>query len=341
MLRALLLLFVLLPLMALAQQGKAWDKVRAQYDRGRIYAGIRTCDRQLSGKDPQYAFLVPRAEGHNRIAAYDKALRDARQALQHVEGGLVQAAALQLGIAMQQLGQPDSARYWLQRALGDAVDVEAHLRLGMLDLAGRRPEEARSHFDKVLAQRPAHVAALRERGAAHALLGDSASARRDIEQALELAPREPANWNSRGYHVHATNGRHREAIADYNRAIKLDPNYSFAFNNRGWSMYQLGDRDGAQRSITMAGRKNRSNPYVYRNLGVMALDAGEKERACNHFQLALELRFTALYGEEVEDLVRTHCGGLRPAVPAAPKQPAQQPADPDRRSNAPVRSNAP
>jgi tetratricopeptide (TPR) repeat protein len=339
--RAAFLLLFLFPWVAMAQSGKAWEKVQAQYAKGRIYAGIRTCDKQLSGKDPQYAFLVPRAEGHNRIAAYDKALRDAREALKHVEGDLVHAAALQLGIAMQQLGQPDSARHWLERALGGTNDAEAHHRLGMLDLAQRRPADALLRFDRVLEKSPQHVAALRERGGSHALLGDTAAARRDIEQALELAPRDPANWNSRGYHVHAANGRHREAIADYNRAIKLDPNYSFAFNNRGWSLYQLGDRDGAQRSITMAGRKNRSNPYVYRNLGIMALDAGEKERACNHFRLALELHFTTLHGSEVEELVRTHCGTQRPADPAVPPRPSQSPADPDRKSNAPVRSNAP
>jgi tetratricopeptide (TPR) repeat protein len=339
--RAAFPLLLLFPLASMAQTGKAWEKVQAQYAKGRIYAGIRTCDKQLSGKDPQHVFLVPRAEGHNRIAAYDKALRDAREALKHVQGDLAHAAALQLGIAMQQLGQPDSARHWLGRAMGGANDTEAHFRLGVLDLAQRQPADALLHFDQVLEKAPQHVAALRERGGAHAVLGDTAAARRDIEQALELAPRDPASWNSRGYHVHATNGRHREAITDFNRAIKLDPNYSFAFNNRGWSLYQLGDRDGAVRSITMAGRKNRSNSYVYRNLGIIALDAGEKERACNHFRLALELRYTTTHGNEVEELVRTHCGDLRPTVPAAPPRPAPGTADPDRRSNAPVRSNAP
>jgi len=328
-----LLLMLLLPWPAAAQDGKTGDKVRGLYAKGKVYAGIRKCTRGLSGKSPEQALLVLRAEGYNRIGEHGKAAADARAARPHVSGGRAQAAALQLGIAQAGLGWPDSARVWLDRSLGAEDDAEAHYRIGLLDRAAGRCGEAIAAFDRALALHPDRTNALRERGGCRAVLGDTAGARADIDRALAIAPRDPANWNSHGFHVHAAHGRYAEAIADYGRAIKLDPNYSYAFNNRGWAWYKLGEKDKALRNIAMAGRKKKDNPHVYRNLGVIALESGEKERACGHFRAALGLHITALAGPEVEDLFRIHCG-----VPPAAPDPAKPPAP---RTNAPVRGNAP
>ena len=71
-----------------AQSGKAWNKVRSAYDRGKPYGGIRTCDRKLAGKAPHLEFLVLRAEGHNMIGEYEKALQDGHDARPVVEPAL-------------------------------------------------------------------------------------------------------------------------------------------------------------------------------------------------------------------------------------------------------------
>lgn len=321
-------------------QPEGWADVQALYAKGKVYAGIRKCDKYLSGKDPVREFRVLRAEGMNRIAENEKALRDARTAHATLEEPYRKQAAMQIGIAMAALGAPDSARHWLELAIGTAGDTDAWYHLGLLDKAAGQHASARMYFDRILQRSPDHLPALLERGASSALLGDTLAARADLDRALELAPRDPVAWNSHGYHVHAAVGRHAEAIADYDRAIKLDPNYSYAFNNRGWSYYKLGDKDKALRNITLAGRKKRANPFVPRNLGVIALESGEVERACMYFRSALDMRFTELHGDEVERLAKEHCGAIAPAreVPPAMNAPAREPVP---GTNAPGRTNAP
>lgn len=321
-----------------AQGGKVWEKVRSAYDKGKPYGGIRLSERQLSGKAPKVEFKVMRAEGFNMIGDHEKALRDAHEARPLVSKELADAAALQLGIAHMQLGRPDSARHWFMAANAGATALEAEVRLGMLDRTAGNCAQALERFDHVLASDAKALVALRERAACRTEVGDTTGARSDLDRLVELAPRDAVSWNSRGY-FHAQNGRYQEAIADYDRAIKLDPNYSFAFNNRGWAYHKLGDNERAMRNVTLAARKRRNNPYVYRNLGLIALAQGDSIQACGHFRMALDLRFTALHGDEVEELVRANCATVAPRPTQS--SPADRPAQPDRRSNAPVRSNAP
>lgn len=320
------------------QSGKVWNKVRSAYDRGKPYGGIRTCDRELAGKSPNKEFLVLRAEGHNLIGEYEKALQDGHDARHVVEPALQYDAALQLGIASAQLGRPDSARYWLNAALGGKRTTQAELQLGMLDKNAGNCTEAIARFDRVLALDGNNTVALRERGACRSVLGDTIGALIDLDRVIELLPRDPVSWNSRGY-FHSENGRYREAIADYDQAIKFDPNYSYAFNNRGWAYHKLGDNGRAVRNITLAAKKKRYNPYVYRNFGLIALSEGDTVRACGHFRTALDMRFSALHGSEVEDLMRAHCASAAPAPTHS--TPSDRPVQDEKRTNAPVRSNAP
>jgi Tfp pilus assembly protein PilF len=332
-------LALLLAFAAHGQHAKRWAQARAQLDAGKVYAAIRTCDRMVSGKTPHTSFRVLRAEGFNRIGNYAQAEKDARTALAVVRGDTVQMAALQIGIAMMESGRPDTARIWLERSLGGHMDAEAQLRLARLDLLQGAQGEALNRLNTVLERQPDLVRALLERGAVHAARNDTAAARRDLDRAVELAPRDPVALNSRGFLVHATRGDHARAIVDYDRAIKMDPNYSFAFNNRGWSLYKLGQVDKGRKNILLAARKRAANPFVFRNLGVIALETGDTATACSHFKQALVLKFEQLHGPEVSELQRKHC--TTPAVPPAPSNAPDAPVRPTSpRSNAP-RSNAP
>lgn len=324
--------------LARAQDVKAWEAVNVLYAKGKVYSGIRKCDHMLAGKAPQQEFLVLRADGLNRIAENERAARDARQAYGVLEGEFRSQAALQLGIAMVAMGAPDTARFWLHRSLGSADDSEAFYRLGLLDKARGACSSAIQSFNTVLARYPDRTNVLIERGACHALEGDTVRARQDLDKAVEIAPRDPVVWNSHGFYLHAQAGRYREAIADYDRAIRFDPNYSYAFNNRGWAFYKLGDTEKALKNIALAGRKKKANPYVQRNLGIIALESGNTDRACSHFRTALDMRFTELHGDEVKELMTVHCG--RSTVPAAvPDNAPSKPVAP--RTNAPARTNAP
>ena len=171
-----------------------------------------------------------------------------------------------------------------------------------------------------------------------ALSGDTAGARATFQHALELLPNDPIILNSRAWFLHAAYGQHAAAIADYDKAIKQNPNYSYAFNNRGWSKFKNGDTAGALKDINRARKKKPFNPYIYRNLGIIALQRGDTSEACGQFHRALELNFTAVYGDEVEHLVLEHCRSEK----VLPKldSPGNAPAEP-KRTTPPTRTNAP
>lgn len=324
---------------ATAQVDKGLRKARRQLDKGRPYPALRTCDALVRrGRDPQV--LALRAEAHNRIAQFDKALQDAREAHATGAGDTRPAAALQAGIAHLRQDALDSADLWLERAARGPSRADAYHHLGVL--AGLRGDHplAVERFNTVLAAQPDRHTTLRERGSAWARSGDTAAARSDLDRALELAPRDPVNWNSRGFELHARYGDWARAVADYDRAIKLDPNYAFVFNNRGWAYWRMGRADRALRDIRIAERKNPRNPFVYRNLGFIAVEQGDTAKACQNFRHALALRFTERHGPEVAEAMARYCTAAPgPAGPVRSNAPA--PAAPAPRTNAPQRNNAP
>lgn len=336
MLRGILCLALGLMSMDISAAGKddAWRKVEDAYAKGKPYKAIRACDGFLSGRHPEQRFLVLRAVGQNMLGYHEKALLDATKGSAHVHGDTLDLARVQIGIALVALGHADSARHWFTLAYDGGQGAEARRRMAQLEKVEGRCTDAVTLLDHVLRTDPDDAVALRDRGGCHALLGDTAAARSDLDRAIVLAPRDPVAWNSRGQDLYARTGHWTEALADFDRAIKLDPNYSFAFNNKGFALHKLGRTDKGLRAIALAGKKRRNNPFVPRNLGLIALDLGDTDKACGHFRNALILGFTAQYGTEVDELVKAHCGGMRPV-----EAPAQ--AAPHKPSSISPRNNAP
>jgi tetratricopeptide (TPR) repeat protein len=338
--RALSLL-LLLPLLALCQDMSHQErKVRKLLAKGRAYPALRVATGAL-GNMQQPVFYLLRSQAWNSISEYEKALADARSALRLMPdstGGLVQ-----LAVAEQGLGRMDSAAAHLRQALERERLPEALYLLAMVERSRGNIATARQALDQGLSTaglgRKDSVRFLRSGGELAAQEGDTVQARVRFGQALRTDPRDPVTWNSQGFWLEAARGRHVQAIADYDRAIKLNPNYSYAFNNRGWSEYKLGDTDKALADIGRAKKRKVRNPWVWRNLGVIALESGDTAKACGHLRQALELGFTAQHGNEVETLMKEHCGGT-PEKPAAPVQSPLAPVD-RKEGTPPPRTNAP
>ena len=330
---------LLLPALLLAQeQTKQERKVRGQLARGKAYPAIRNATAMLiKGGHPE--FFALRAQAYNSIGEHAKAEADARNGLKALPGNA--EGLMQLALAEKGEGRLDSSAAHLKQLPGAATNGEVLYQLALVEKAQNRLHEAMATINKAIAVEGDPAAANaklhRVKGEIAALAGDTALARAELDHAVQLAPADPVNYNSRGYFLHALQGDHKGAIADYDRAIKLNPNYSYAFNNRGWSRYMLGQRDKGIKDILQAKRRRPGNPYIYRNLGVIALQSGDTAKACTLFREALDKGFTALYGGEVEHYVAQSCGTTSPGKPPAPPAPLpprkDQPAAP--RTNAP------
>ncbi len=316
-------------------------KVRKQLAKGKAYPAIRIASGML-GKGTHPEFHALRAEGYNNISEFRKAEADARTAIRLLPDSV--DGLFQLAVAEQGLGRLDSSAVHFRQVLRQRSSIETHYRLAVVEqMRGDLPSAARQIVQAIAMEgeaAPSSARLHRVKGEVAAMAGDSILARTELDRAVELAPSDPVNYNSRGYYAHAWRGDHKSAIADYDRAIKLNPNYSYAFNNRGWSKYKMGGTDKGIKDIQRARKKKIHNPYVYRNLGVIALETGDTAKACMLLRQALDRDFTALYGDEVEKLVLSSCKGSADGKPMVPVQPSQGTID--RKTEQPVpRTNAP
>lgn len=333
---SIVVLAMVMAMVVNAQHEKGIAKVRAALAKDKPYKAIGMSQRVISKNDTPSVVLVLRADAYNRMGRHEVALREAKRAMKELPND-VEARAQLMG-AFLGLGMPDSA---LAVAMENAAPNEMHLlRKGMAYQQLKEQDKALAAFDEGVRAYPNSAPLERERGASYALLGDSAKARADLDKAIELAPRDPVNYNHRGYYRYALFGEHERAVADMDRAIKLDPNYGYAFSNRGWSRYKLGDTQKAVKDLKLAARKNPGNAYVYRSLGIIDLEAGHTQAACGHFRIAVARGFTRYHGNEVQDLIDKHCGGV--AIPVVvPTKPAPTPPKTNAPGDAPQKSNAP
>jgi tetratricopeptide (TPR) repeat protein len=319
------ILAVLLVLAAGAQQSKNELKIRKALDKDHAYKAIGYCERIFAKKDTPAVVLMLRADAYNRIGRYDDALRDARKA-QQVLGDDVELRSQFIGAFLGQ-GLADSALHYVDKG-GEVKNEEFLYRKGSTYELMQDWPKALAVFDTGVERYPGASRMWRKRGACHAMLGDSAKARVDLDMAVELAPHDAVAYNSRGFYRYAQWNEHERAIADMDMAIKQDPNYGYAFSNRGWSYYKLGNTEQAWKDLTLAAKKNPGNAYVYRNMGYIELASGDTVGACRYFGKALERNFTRFHGDEVLVLVETNCS--KDPIPAPP---AEVPAFPPR--NAP------
>lgn len=330
----------LLVLQVAAQFDALEAKVRKDLAMDEPYRAIAHSGRALARTGAPPIFHVLRADAYNRIGEYGKSAEQLKRAA----ATLSQHPEFKAGLigCYTGLGHLDSAMALVDPVVPEQVSEELAFRAGRVHAIQRRWSEAFSWFDAGLKRHPDSVRLLRERGGCHAMLGDSARARVDLDRAIQLSPRQAASYNSRGYYLYMLSGDHRRAIADMDRAIKHDPNYGYAFSNRGWCHYELGDVARARRDLELAVRKNPGNAYAHRSLGIIAVRSGDLVAGCGRLHRALSLGFTAQFGPEVEELVRTHCSSAATPAPAtvvpAPAKglPGNAPAEPGRdRSNAP------
>lgn len=320
---------------------KLETKTREALRVNKPYRALTLTERALTRKDAPALFHTLRAEAYNRIGEYGKAMEQLRRA--GAEQRMTADHLINSIGAYTGLGRLDSAAALIPSVPPAMHTEEYAYRAGRVYFLQNDWSAALSIFNAGIERTGATARLLRERGACHAMLGDSARAREDLDKAIALSPRQAAAYNSRGYYAHMIFGRYEQAIADMDRAIKHDPNYGYAFSNRGWCYYKIGETEKARRDLSLAIRKDPSNAYAQRSLGVIAMETGDVEEGCARLRKARDLGFAAVYGAEVDDLMNAKCPTEPTSIPAPALAPTA-PAVPDR-TNAPggnsPRTNAP
>nr|VFJ50101.1 MAG: Tetratricopeptide repeat-containing protein [Candidatus Kentron sp. DK]VFJ54409.1 MAG: Tetratricopeptide repeat-containing protein [Candidatus Kentron sp. DK] len=117
---------------------------------------------------------------------------------------------------------------WIVWSFYDGFFRESHdpmantLRAAERDFEDGKYQKALAQYDRILAELPSHLFALRGRARTLLLLGDYPKAERAFDEAIAREPEFANTWANRGI-LHDRIGQYQKALADYEEALRLDP----------------------------------------------------------------------------------------------------------------------
>src|SRR3989442_9767286 len=133
----------------------------------------------------------------------------------------------------------------------ERVSGDDPLQVGNAHFVAQRYAEAIAAYTKAIAMAPRDARAYKHRGLAHAKLGNTQQAQKDLSKAIELDPQDAIAYNQRGITLFAT-GNLQAALKDFTKAVELQPQLAEAYNNRGIIQRKLGDYRQANKDFERA-----------------------------------------------------------------------------------------
>ena len=129
------------------------------------------------------------------------------------------------------------------------------LQVGNAHFVAQRYAEAITAYTKAIEMAPRDASAYKHRGLAHARLGNTQQAQKDLSKAIEFDPQDAIIYNQRGIVLFAI-GNEPAALKDFTKAIELQPQLAEAYNNRGIVQRKLGDYRQAGKDFERAAQSN-------------------------------------------------------------------------------------
>ena len=162
------------------------------------------------------------------------------------------------------------------------------LALGQAQLLALRPADALTSLDRIPADNPDYVPALKVKARALYLLHRDGDAEETLKGAAARAPADAEIPYNLG-RIYYQQGRHAEAAELFRRATALDPGAYRAWDNLGLAAEALGDAAQAQRhylkAIALVYKDHPEYDVVYANFADLLIKLGNFQRA---FDLAVE-----------------------------------------------------
>ena len=162
------------------------------------------------------------------------------------------------------------------------------LALGQAQLLARHPADALASLDRIQADKPEYVQALKVKAKALYLLARDAEAEDTLKRAWARAPKDAEIPYSLG-RIYYQQSRHAEAAEMFRRATEMDARDYKAWDNLGLASEALGDVAQAQqhylKAISLVYKDHPEYDVVYANFADLLIKLGNFQRA---FDLAAE-----------------------------------------------------
>jgi len=118
--------------------------------------------------------------------------------------------------------------------------------------------------------------------------GDDEKALPAIRAFLEKRPQVWNGWFVLGWALRGL-GRWEDALASFQKAVEFDGGGGDTRNEMAICLMELGDLDAARRELEAALKDEPENVKIISNLGVLAMKAGDTDKAAAFFRAVLEL----------------------------------------------------
>lgn len=281
--------------------------------------------------EPAYArAFFNRALAFSRLGKTEKAIADYRSLTQvlphHFESHFNMGLLL-----LERRDYAEAAKVFKRAAelAGGTRKARAKYSLGMAYDELGEPEKARSAFTDAVRLSPTY---LRPRFALAAMEDDTADGRAraldQYEKVLALRPDyAPAHFNIAL--LHSAAGHFSEAEKSYRTALRYDPEYKKAHYNLGLLMLDQGRFPEARREFALLVKRDASDAESHFNLGRAAFGEHDYDTAISEYKLAIEARPRG-YSEAQVNLGLTYAAqGRHVAAEAAYKEALKsEPASP-------------
>ncbi len=129
-----------------------------------------------------------------------------------------------------------------------------------------------------------------------------------LDRAMRLYPDSDIVYGNLAYRYQNA-GDYKKAIELNNKALELGGDNLYHFNNRGFEKYKLNDLAGALADINRSIELGPYNSFAFKNRALVYIAMKENGKACADLHTAIELGFAQQYGDEVDDLIKSNCGG--------------------------------
>ncbi|HET7085177.1 MAG TPA: tetratricopeptide repeat protein [Rhizomicrobium sp.] len=193
-------------------------------------------------------------------------------------------------IALQRSGRlAEAESLYLQVLADDSGNFTARHLLGVTRAQAGRLQEALADMEQALEIQPRDAEALLNHANVLKLLNRPLEALAQYEQALAERPGWPQAENNRGTVLQAL-GRHEEALAAYDRALAAAPRYPEALNNRGSVLQDLKRPAEAIQVYDQALRLAPNFAAAFNNRGSALLELKRFADALHCFDRALALK---------------------------------------------------
>ncbi|MCC5660667.1 tetratricopeptide repeat protein [Nostoc sp. XA010] len=135
---------------------------------------------------------------------------------------------------------------------------------------------------------PKNALAYNKRGDAYYRLGDYEQAQADSSQAISLNPQDANAYFDRGF-AFSELGKYKEAIADYTQAIKLNSKDAYAYYGRGLARTQLKDNKGAIGDFNKAIALKPQYTEAYLQRGILRRRLRQRLEAIQDFDTVIKI----------------------------------------------------